>query len=288
MSGSIGAISDDVVYVTAQTRSTGNVYAINAKDGKVIWNYTGSALSAPAEANGIVFFGGEGAISALNASNGDKVWDYQTDGRVETSPAVAQGIVYASSYNGAFYALNASKGEEVWVYPAGGYSSPAVANGIVYFGSYKNVYALNASTGSEIWNYTTMYLVDSSPIVAKEAVYVGSDDGNLYALNAYSGSKLWNYSIQPYLDEHGLDRYLFASPEVFNETIYMGSNDGVIYALQENLNQPKATNAETQPNIPAYTVVIVAAVLFVFAVLSFLVLKKRQAGKKSTETAMLM
>ena len=35
-------------------------------------------------------------------------------------------------------------------------SSPAVANGVVYVGSDDgNVYALNAATGAELWSYTT-------------------------------------------------------------------------------------------------------------------------------------
>ena len=35
-------------------------------------------------------------------------------------------------------------------------SSPAVANGVVYVGSDDgNVYALNASTGAKLWSYAT-------------------------------------------------------------------------------------------------------------------------------------
>jgi outer membrane protein assembly factor BamB len=52
---------------------------------------------------------------------------------VTSSPAVANGVVYAqSSYN--FYALNAKTGARLWFYQHGndGYPSPAVANGFVY------------------------------------------------------------------------------------------------------------------------------------------------------------
>ena len=61
-------------------------------------------------------------------------------------------------------------------------SSPAVANGVVYVGSEdNNVYALNASTGALLWKYATGSVVTSSPAVANGVVYVGSDDNNLYA-----------------------------------------------------------------------------------------------------------
>jgi outer membrane protein assembly factor BamB len=61
-------------------------------------------------------------------------------------------------------------------------SSPAVANGVVYVGSNdKNVYALNASTGAKLWSYTTGGAVSSSPAVANGVVYVGSFNGKVYA-----------------------------------------------------------------------------------------------------------
>ena len=55
-------------------------------------------------------------------------------------------------------------------------SSPAVANGVVYFGSNDlNVYALNATSGAKLWSYTTTDSVGSSPAVVNGVVYVGSD-----------------------------------------------------------------------------------------------------------------
>ena len=61
-------------------------------------------------------------------------------------------------------------------------SSPAVANGVVYVGSDDhNTYALNATTGGKLWSYTTGGQV-SSPAVANGVVYVGSFDGNVYAI----------------------------------------------------------------------------------------------------------
>ena len=57
-----------------------------------------------------------------------------------------------------------------------GDSSPAVANGVVYVGSVDgNVYALNASTGAKLWSYRNWRRRDSSPAVANGVVYVGSD-----------------------------------------------------------------------------------------------------------------
>jgi outer membrane protein assembly factor BamB len=67
-------------------------------------------------------------------------------------------------------------------------SSPAVASGLVYVGSHDDkLYALDAVTGSRKWSYTTgsaIYIYfSSSPAVANGVVYVGSDDGNVYAFH---------------------------------------------------------------------------------------------------------
>jgi outer membrane protein assembly factor BamB len=63
-------------------------------------------------------------------------------------------------------------------------SSPAVANGVVYIGSLdKKLYALDAVTGTHKWSYTTGRGINSSPAVANGVVYVGSDDHNVYAFH---------------------------------------------------------------------------------------------------------
>jgi outer membrane protein assembly factor BamB len=69
-----------------------------------------------------------------------------------------------------------------WSYTTAYYldSSPAVANGMVYVGSDDyNVYVLDAKTGAKLWSYTTGYEARSSPAVANGVVYVGSLDNNV-------------------------------------------------------------------------------------------------------------
>ena len=81
---------------------------------------------------------------------------------------------------------NVGKLHRKWSYATGGYaeSSPAVANGVVYVGSAdNNVYALKASTSTKLWSYTTGSHVGSSPAVANGVVYVGGDDFNVYAFS---------------------------------------------------------------------------------------------------------
>lgn len=205
------AVVNGVVYVGAAAHDpfhvveTNGVYAFKASNGSPIWNYTGigSVISSPSISKGVVYVGSfDSNVYALNASNGDKIWNFTTSvpltnesgiiiqrntgGPVESSPAVADGIVYVGSYDHNVYALNATNGNKLWNYATGNIvrSSPAVAGDVVYLGSEdNNIYALNATNGSLIWNYATLGGVTSSPAVANEVVYVGSSDGKIYALS---------------------------------------------------------------------------------------------------------
>ena len=54
-----------------------------------------------------------------------KVWNYTTGGRVYSSPAVVNGVVYVGSENNNVYALNATTGIKCGTTrPEAGYTPP--------------------------------------------------------------------------------------------------------------------------------------------------------------------
>ncbi|MEI6840836.1 MAG: PQQ-binding-like beta-propeller repeat protein [Methanomicrobiales archaeon] len=173
--------------------------------------------------------------------DGTLLWNYTTGGRISSSPAVANGVVYVGSQDSNLYAVDAKTGTFLWNYKTNEpsdwvSSSPAVANGIVYIGGMKTkLYALDAATGSLLWNYTvpkkstTIASVSSSPAVANGVVYIGNFDGNIYAFNAYTGALLWNYTT---------GNYVFSSPAVANGVVYVGSDDHNLYALDAATGMP--------------------------------------------------
>jgi outer membrane protein assembly factor BamB len=153
-------------------------------------------------------------------------WTYTTKGHIEeSSPVVANGMVYIGSLDHKLYALDAKTGAFRWAYTTGGpiRSSPAVSNGMVYVGSLDhNLYALDATSGAKQWSYSTGDGIYSSPVVANGILYFGSDDGNLYALDAASGTKKWLYSTSA---------QIVSTPAVANDMVYFGSEDDYFYAL---------------------------------------------------------
>jgi len=69
-------------------------------------------------------------------------------------------------------------------------SSPAVANGVVYAGAYSSVSAFDASTngGQLVWSADTGGVVTSSPAIANGMLYIGSLDHNIYAYALNGGN----------------------------------------------------------------------------------------------------
>ena len=142
-----------------------------------------------------------GGVYALNINDGSKIWQANcgsgTD-HTDTSPAVANGMVYINARNGV-YAFNATNGGQIWFFisPYSNrqltgymYSSPAVVGNIVYYGSVDSyVFALNAYTGSMVWAYQTGGFLFSSPAIANGVLYIGSYDGYVYALGHVSGQQ---------------------------------------------------------------------------------------------------
>jgi outer membrane protein assembly factor BamB len=173
------AVANGVVYVGPDD----SLYALNASTGALLWGpYIFGGDCTPAVVNGVVYSTDGEAFYATQASTAGVVWEFNPL-IPSGSPAVANETLYIGIGYG-LQALNTQYGAPVWGYETNGNvnSSSAVANGVVYVGSEDwNLYALNASTGALLWNYTTGGNVDSSPAVANGVVYVGSDDNFVYA-----------------------------------------------------------------------------------------------------------
>ncbi len=153
------------------------------------WDYQ---QSSPMVVDGTVYVGStDGNVYALNAETGAVVWTFQTEGRIRTTPAVADGTLYAGSWDGHLYAIDIQSGTEKWQFDmAHKYikinSSPIVADGVVFAGGRdQNMYGINASTGEKIWSfYYSKEWVESTPALAEGMIFVGSSmDYRLYALD---------------------------------------------------------------------------------------------------------
>jgi outer membrane protein assembly factor BamB len=192
--------------------------------------------SSPAVVDGVVYFGsGDGNVYAVDAKRGVLLWKFATGGVVHASPAVVDGTVYVGSWDSRLYALDAVTGERRWAFEAGqdpaihnqvGFqSSPAVVDGTVYVGCRDgHVYALDAATGRKRWDYpTSKSWVNGTPAVRDGLVYVGTSDSSRFiALDARTGRLRFNFDAKA---------YVFTSAALAGPRVYFGTHAGFLYAL---------------------------------------------------------
>jgi outer membrane protein assembly factor BamB len=130
---------------------------------------------------------------------------------VARSASLGKTLVYAANQMGSLSAYNAASGVRQWVLQLGAsiQSSPAIANNVIYFGANDHhLYAVDASTGTVLCSYTTPGNISSSPTIANPdghglVVYfgenglTGADDGGAeYAINAVDPNAAPNCSLK--------------------------------------------------------------------------------------------
>src|SRR5262249_28223327 len=119
----------------------------------------------------------------------------------QSSPAVANGMVYTGCRDSNLYAIDAATGKEKWRFNNAGswvISSPAVVDGkVIYATSDSSLYhVVDAETGKAVVKQQGKAFVFSSPAVAGKTVFVGVLNGTLEARDFASGELLWDFQTE--------------------------------------------------------------------------------------------
>jgi eukaryotic-like serine/threonine-protein kinase len=228
----------------------GHVYALDSRDGAQRWRFrAGSRVySSPAVARGVVYFGDQrGHIHAIDLATGKQKWRHETLGvtlksadfgfdrtTVQSSPSVADGMVFIGARDGFLYALDAATGARRWTMDhkvSWVNSTPAYSDGLVYAGTSDGhfVQAVDAASGVERWRSPTELVVWASPAVDAERVYVGDGSGTMRAFDKSTGREVWKYRV---------GARILSSAAVHEGRLYFGSDDGSVYAVNAAQGEP--------------------------------------------------
>lgn len=244
-------VAGDLVCVATYAGDSGRVMAINRmspgySDGEPLrskgeWIYPGetktigSVVGNPVLVKDTLYIGSsDGRVYALDAVYGEKKWEFDTGGKIWTTPAVSDGVVYVSNYAKQLYAISAEDGKELWPkpieLPAAIASSPVVSDGKVFFGTFDQfLYAVSSSDGKEVWKFKGGGWFWATPLVKDGVVYAGCLDHKLYARDASTGKELWQFEA---------DSSIVSPPVLVANVLIVCSESGSLYMREVDNGMP--------------------------------------------------
>lgn len=206
------------------------LYCLSARNGSLIWKFktNGPVHSTPGIANGMAFIAGcDELFRAIRISDGKEVFNVSSGAYTGASPALRGGLAFYGTFDNEVLGVNLASRKVDWRYEHPQrkfpfYSSAAVTSTrIVVGGRDKMVHGLTLQ-GKAAWTFATLSRVESSPAIAGDRVFVGSNDGRFYVLSLSNGAKLWEFNAGAPLS---------ASPAIANGRIVIGSQDGRLYCF---------------------------------------------------------
>ncbi|MDX6472261.1 MAG: hypothetical protein QOK22_1077 [Gaiellaceae bacterium] len=231
----------------------GLLVALSPRTGDVLWRYASGrcAWASPAVASGLVFqtfllrppacrpdVDVHGALVAFDARTGRVRWRVELPA-TESSPLVANGVVYIGDWSGDVSAFEARTGRLRWRFRADAAvkSSASLAGGRLYVATYGgHLYALDARTGRRLWRASVQPRLFrrgrfyATPAVGHGRVYLGATDGKVYAYGAGTGRLRWSFST---------GGYVYGSAALVDDLVLVGSYDGRLYALDAATGRPR-------------------------------------------------
>jgi outer membrane protein assembly factor BamB len=243
-------VSEGVVYFGSDDHS---LYAVDTATHQLRWKFdTGGVIrSRPAVVDSMVYVSSDdGMLHALEASSGTEKWNAaigsaneRTGGKYDvgmgydyqqSSPTIADGVVYVGSGAAEVDAFEAATGKQVWRFEAASRvrSTPAVSDGKVFVGDGSGLlHVLDAGSGTEVWN--TQGCDVPSPAVFNGLVYCGSRGSlEVRAWDIQTGKLRWQFPVG--------HSWVDSSPRIVDGILYIGSSDAAaLFALDSQTGDLK-------------------------------------------------
>jgi outer membrane protein assembly factor BamB len=215
-----------------------HVYALDRDTGKWRWQYDRETPEeftvrghAGVSAEGERVFAGfsDGHMVALTSTGGEVVWVRSLAGSetafvdVDSTPVIADGVLYASSASGGLYALDVGDGTEKWRFDVKGAGAVAVDRDRLFFAAAdEGLFALDRR-GHLLWRQGLRQGGDpAAPLLAGAYLFLSLSDTGLMIVDKASGRLYQSFDPGPGVS---------SQPAVIGDRLYVLSNGGVLYAM---------------------------------------------------------
>ncbi|NBX73829.1 MAG: hypothetical protein EBZ69_02875 [Alphaproteobacteria bacterium] len=206
LGGGSPSVHNDLVVVV---HSTGDVYALRAQNGRIVWSDSLTKVSAP---------GGASNVSAIRAS-----------------PMIVRGGVFVTSLSGPLSAISARTGERVWERDIGSAFTPALSgNTLFVLGKNNELFAMLGPSGRIVWRQQLDQRTEpddpdsdrvtwSGPVLAGGKLYATNTRGELVQFSPYNGSVTATYP---------LPAQSLLPPIVARQKLFVLTDDGQLLAFR--------------------------------------------------------
>jgi len=221
------AYGDGNVYVN---NFDGTVTAYNASTGRQAWAQATEYFSGePVAYNGVVYLQGAGPVFALSELTGKVLWySSYLDGDGSSVSANASGVFVAAGCS--WFRLSLTTGAVLWrgnsgctgggggtTYLSNGRDFETVNNLVVsqstgktqgtfsgvpafsgtngYFANGSSVFCENVKTLTPVFTAPVPSAIVTSPVIAGETLYVGTENSEVYGLSTTTGKVVWHGAL---------------------------------------------------------------------------------------------
>lgn len=197
-------------------------------------DYEDSLFGGGAAVDGSVVYAtsGVGDVAALNAADGSVIWKVKPSGPLRGAPTVAFGGVYVITQDNRILALDTANGAVLWQATASlesgsifGAASPAAAQGTIVAGfSSGEVQAYRYENGRDLWedalartsmalSVSTLTDVDADPVIDRGRVFALGHGGRMASYELVTGQRSWEISIAGISTPYVVGEWVYAMTE---------------------------------------------------------------------------
>lgn len=216
-----------------------------AKNGKSV--VYGGGVSVE---DGVVYAtNGMGDVGALKASDGSVIWKKRPGGPLRGAPSIGNGNIYVTSQDNQLFALKATDGNSEWTSSASlevagvfGAASPAIAQGTVVEGfSSGELNAYRYENGRTLWgdalartsmstSVAALTDIDANPVIDRSRVFAIGAGGRMVSVDLVTGQRIWEINIA------GL-----STPWVAGEWIFAVTDDAKLHCIARSTGKIRWT-----------------------------------------------
>lgn len=217
--------------------SDSNLHCVVLNTEDILWDHTFIDHTAPLAIDDTHLYAcviDTDHLYAINKITGIADWSFHLDTATSfnVNPLVTDTSIYVGDNTGIVYSLDKNTGTENWQVDSGEgipFSvSPALYVESIIIGTQNTLYAFDTDDGALGWSYTPAGIIETSPFIYKDDVYITvSDKGNsqLVCLDALDGFIKWTSN---------LTNDSMSSPIIYNDVVYCNDLNKKLHAINTN------------------------------------------------------